>query len=271
MAGVPPIGELAREAYAGYRRHLDLQLAAALAFFASLALPPLAALALAGAERVFGREEVRAFAYNRVAAAVGPDVARLIAGAVEGYAVGRGSLPAVLGTIGLFVASAGLIYQAQLALRHVFEFEKPSDLKRVLRLRGVGLAAIAALVGLVMALFAALAVLSAVEILGSVSNATTTFAVALVALAATSLSYRWLSGRTIPWGAAIGGGVVATLSLLVGRSLFAIYIGVADVGSAYGSFAAVFVLLMWLYAISAVYLIGAEVARAWMALGDPPR
>jgi membrane protein len=271
MAGVPRMSALAREAYAGYRRHLDLQLAAALAFFASLSLPPLAAIALAGAERIFGSEEVREFAYDRVASAAGSDVARLIAGAVEGYSVGRGSLPAVLGTLGLFIASAGLIYQAQLSLRHVFELEKPSDLKRVLRLRGMGLAAIAALVGLVMALFAALAVLSAVEVLGSVSSATTTAAVALVVLTAAALSYRWLSGRTIPWGAAVGGGVVTTVSVLVGRSLFSVYIGLADVGSAYGSFAAVFVLLMWLYAFSAVYLIGAEVARAWMVLVDSPQ
>jgi membrane protein len=268
LAGMPGMKALVAEAYGGYRRHLDLQLAAALAFFASLALPPVAALVMAGVDRVYGQAAVGEYAFERLASTVGTDVAGLISDAVQNYTASRSGLPELLGVIGLFVASVGLVYQAQLALRHVFEYEKPRDFKRVLRLRGLGLAAMAVLVGLVVAVFGALTLINAVSPVGAFSSSATTAIMAIVALTATSLAYRWLSGRTVLWGAAIAGGVVTTAAVLIGRSLFGVYLGIADIGSAYGSFAAVFVLLMWLYALAVVFLIGAEVSRAWMVLVD---
>jgi membrane protein len=270
VAGAPRMQILVGEAYSGYRRHLDLQLAAALAFFSSLALPPVVALALAGAEAFFGRAEVRKLVYDRVASTAGPQVAQLIGDAVESYGFGQGSIPALLGTIGLFIASVGLVYQAQLALRHVFEIEKPSSFRRVLRLRGLGLAAVAVLVGLVVALFGVLALLGAVGALGPLTGGVTTAAVAATTFVAASLSYRWLSGHTVPWPASMAGGAFTTVVVLVGRSLLSVYLSLSGVGSAYGSVATVFVLLMWLYALAAVYLLGAEVARAWM-VASPTR
>jgi membrane protein len=259
---------LVAETYAGWRRHLDLQLAAALAFFSSLALPPLAALTLAGAEAIFGRDAVRDFAYQRLEASAGTEVARLLSGAVETYIAGRSGLPTVLAVVGLFFAATGLLYQAQLSLGHVFEFARPSDFKSTVRLRGLGLAGIVVAAVLVVALFGVLSLLSAIQVLSPAVSALTTAAIAATALAAAVFSYRWLSGRTVPWSAALAGGLFTTVSLLVGRSLLSAYLGVVGVGSAYGSVASVFVLLMWLYAIGVVFLVGGEVARAWMTLAE---
>ena len=267
MSRVPPIKALLAETLAGWGRHLDPQLAAAIAFFSSLALPPLLALILAAAEALFGSASVQEFVFSRIASTVGPDAARLLTSAISASRVTGGrDVAAIVGVVGLLVAATGLVFQAQAALGHVFEWKRESGLRHTVVLRALGLAAIAAAAALSVAVFAVISVLGALDVLGAVSAITSTFAVAVAAFGATVMSYRWLSGRRVPWSAALVGGGVTTVAVLIGRYLFQVYLGFVQVGSAYGGAGSVFVLLLWIYTIALVYLVGAEISRAWMVL-----
>ncbi len=172
------------------------------------------------------------------------------------------------GLVGLFVAATGLVYQAQMALAHVFEWERGGGVKHTLVLRALGLGAIVVPAALTVALFAAIAVLDALDAFARVNGLATGAAFAAVALAATLMSYHWLSGRRVPWDAAFAGAgsppwaccSAATCS----RSTCATRKSVRSTaaqdrssGSCCGSTPS-----------RIVYLVGAEVARAWMVVRE---
>lgn len=269
MKRLPPIRALGTEVFAGWGRHLDTQLAAALAFFSALALPPLMALTFAAAESIFGASAVQQVVYARVAETAGTSAAELLASAVSASRVSQAAGPAALvGLVGLLFAATGLVYQAQMALAHVFEWERGGGVKQTLLLRALGLGAIVVAAALTVALFATIAVLDALDVFARVNGLATGAAFAAVALAATLMSYHWLSGRRVPWDAAFVGAVIATLGVLLGRYGFQIYLRYARINSLYGSAGSIFGLLLWVYAVAMLYLVGAEVARAWMVVRE---
>ncbi len=258
------IRQLVAETVKGWGRHYDVQLAAALAFFSALSLPPLLALTLSAAERIFGQTEVAEFLYARLSETAGADAAALLRSAVEAVRVtGAGGMSTVVSVLGLLVAASGLVYQAQAALAHVFEWRRDGGIRHTLLLRAVGLAALAAVAALFVALFAALTIIDALEVFGAASGLVSGLAIAFAAFGATVLSYRWLSGRAVGWVASLLGAALTTVAVMIARWGFGIYLTYARPGTLYGSASSIFALLLWVYAVALMYLIGAEVARAW--------
>jgi membrane protein len=78
-----------------------------------------------------------------------------------------------------------------------------------------------------------------------------------VYIAAFTLLYRFLPDRRVHWRQAMLGGVITASLFVLGRWVIGKYILLAAPGSAYGSFGALVILLVWIYYAALVFFVGA--------------
>lgn len=102
-----------------------------------------------------------------------------------------------------------------------------------------------------------------VPFLGRFLNIALGFVFAFVVL---TLVYRYASSRPVPWRIAVVAATFAALAIELAKRIFGLYLAAASGVhgiSAYGSFTAVILLVLWAYYSSIVFLLGGVVAETW--------
>jgi len=255
------------------RRDASL-LAAGLSFFALISMAPFIVLSVAIGGAVFGHATARAELYERVAAEVGPEVARFVVGLAQGATDSLSlSIASIVGVVLLLWSSSKLFVETRRALHAVWEIAPPVEVRGAILgyLRARAFAAIGTVI--LGALF--LALLGSRVALGVVKRAvegsfldlswgvwsvldvviTLGMTTALVVLV-----FRVLPDRR-PRARAMWIGALATAMLFyLGRSLVGQYVSAGAIGSAYGAAGSIVVFLVWAYWSSLAFLFGARLA-----------
>jgi len=247
------------------------QLAAAMSYYALLALFPLAILAVGIFGLVIGEEQARDdvidFLTRRLPVtedAGRQDIASLLRGVVN-----SGGAFQALGAVGLLISATGLMGALRNALNTAFgqEERRPplrGKLVDVLLVVGVGVVFAASFVLTVGRQL--LADLGA-EVGGPLETATGllagtgSWALPLaVSLAVFTLLYRFIPAAEVRWAHAATGGLVATAGYELAKRGFSFYLGsFADYGAIYGALGAVVAFMFFVFLVANVFLLSAEV------------
>ena len=248
------------------------RLGAALAYYTAFSLAPLLVIVIAVAGLVFGPEAASGQIASQIKGVVGEDWARAIESMVASANKPSSSkMATALGIAMLFVGAAGLFGQLQDALNTIWKVQpKPGRgivgfiHDRFLSFSMVLGTAFLLLVSLVIS--AGLAALGSlfgqwgVSLVGQAVNLVTSFAVITLLFA---MIFRFLPDAKIGWRDVWLGAVVTSLLFSLGKFLIGLYLGQTGTASAYGAAGSLAVLLIWLYYSAQIFLLGAELTKAF--------
>jgi membrane protein len=249
------------------------RLAAALSYYTAFSLPPLLVAVIGVAGIVYGMDEVRERIMSQVADLVGTDSAKTLRDAVVEAQRSTGSGGAlVLGVLTLLFGASGAFGQLQDALNTIWEV-KPKKGGGLWRLIKARLLSFGTILGTGFLLLVSLAVSAAtgalVDNAGNVDwlapyIATLDIAASLVVITCLfALIFKILPDTAIEWRDVwVGAGLTAAL-FVVGKFAIGFYLGVNDVGSAYGAAGSVIVILVWIYYSALILFFGAEFTQVW--------
>jgi membrane protein len=249
------------------------RLAAALSYYMAFSLPPLLVAVIGVAGVVYGVDEVREKIMSQVAGLVGTTSAATLGEAVLDAQRSTGTGGALLlGLLTLLVGATGAFGQLQDALNTIWEVEpkEGQGFWRLLRSRwlsfgtilGAGFlllvsltvsAAIGALVDTTSDIEWMAPYIAALDILASLIVVTSLFALIFKVLPDTAIQWRdvWV-------GAALTAGL-----FVIGKFAIGFYLGVSEVGSAYGAAGSVIVIMVWIYYSALILFFGAEFTQVW--------
>jgi membrane protein len=261
-----------RERVAEFMKESPFEKAAAVSYYALLALAPLLLVVLAIAGLAFGADAVRAGVVAELRGLIGEKGGEAIELVLENATMpSEGALALVLGMATLLLGASGVFIQLQSALNGIWDVEpmrKGNALWIFLRHR---LASIAMVVGLGFLMLVSLVVSAALNAVNQrygahvpwplaweVLNALGSLCVITLMIA---MIYRFLPDVRIPWRDVWLGALVTAVLFTVGKSAIGVYLGRASFGSSYGAAGSVVVLVVWVYYASLIFFVGAEITH----------
>ncbi|KRB18388.1 YihY/virulence factor BrkB family protein [Mesorhizobium loti] len=265
--------DLLRESVVGFVNDNALSHGAAMAFYAATSLAPVLIIVVAIAGIAFGHDAAQLALSAQISGLMGSESAALLQTALEGASSrSSGTLAAIVGVVTLFVTASAVFGEMQQALNAIWKVEtKGSSLSRLLRARAASLGLVAALGFMLLVSLVASAAISALgdmisaqlpfgEFVLSAINTLISFALISVMFAAI---YKVLPDRALEWRDVGIGAVVTAALFTLGKSLIGWYIGTSAIASSYGAAGGLLVILLWVYYSSEIFLLGAELTRAY--------
>jgi membrane protein len=246
--------------------------AAAVSYYALLALAPLLLVVLAIAGLAFGADAVRGRMVTELRGLVGEKGGDAIELVLENAALpDKGALALVLGMATLLVGASGVFIQIQAALNSIWDVapaRKGNALWNFLRHR---LVSIAMVVGLGFLMLVSLVVSAALNAVNERYGARVPWPMAWEALNALgslgvitlliAMIYRFLPDVRIPWRDVWLGAFFTALLFTFGKAAIGAYLGRASFGSSYGAAGSVVALVVWVYYASLIFFLGAEITH----------
>lgn len=250
------------------------RLAAALAFYAILAIPPLLVLISALVGQFAGADTAQQAIVDQVGQVLGAQGTQAIATILDAAAQPINlSLTAVVSVAVLFFSASGVFVQLQDALNTVWNVMPDPDagLKNTIRKRLVSFAVILAVAVLFLLL---LAISSAVAFLGDVLNQFLPGTLPTIRIlngavgfgllvAVFALIYKTLPDAQIQWRDVGMGAVVTAVLFALGIVLIGFYLQYSDPTSSYGAAGSLIVLLIWVYYSAQIFFFGAEFTQVY--------
>jgi len=250
-----------------------LRLAAALSYYAVFSLVPLLFLVVAIAGFVFDDPGAVEEVVSQVTSVAGSEVGDTIESLLETVRAQRGATLSVGIVLAAFSAS-GVLQQVQAVLGlifHVPESRRRRGAKGWLVRRGI---AVAMALGLALLVFTPIVAVAAVDglvgllpaalgWLGPVLRLIVPGVSALLLMAVVGLTFQTLTPVKIPWKAAIRGGASTAVIAAGGAFLMGLYLNRASTAGTLGALGGVAILLLFFFAMWAVYLFGAEVTKVY--------
>ena len=247
--------------------------AAAISYYALLALFPLAILIVAMAGLVIDNDSARARVIEAILDRVplSADAGRIELEEILATVTSSSGATGLIGAAFLLVAASGVMGALRFALNTVWEVEDPRPPLRgkvldVLLVLGAGL-----LVAVSLTLTFVVRLVSNVseEELGAVGGpvadavlATGRVLPAVLALGVFTAMLRFLPSAPVRWRHALIGGLVAALGYEGTKTLFALYLeNVADLSAVYASLGTVVAFLVFVWLTANLFLFGAELAH----------
>lgn len=269
---LPPALRTLRERLQDFMEESPFEKAAAVSYYALLALAPLLLVVLAIAGLAFGADSVRARVVAELRGLVGEKGGEAIELVLENAALpAEGTVALALGMATLLVGASGVFIQLQSALNGIWDVEparKGNALWLFLRHR---LVSIAMVVGLGFLMLVSLVVSAALNAVNERYGAHVPWPMAWEALNALgslcvitlliAMVYRFLPDQRIPWRDVWLGALVTAVLFTVGKTAIGAYLGRASFGSSYGAAGSIVVLVVWVYYASLIFFVGAEITH----------
>jgi membrane protein len=246
---------------------------AAIAFYIVTAFAPVLYIAAAVAGMVFGWDAATSALRAEIARLVGPDGAHIVHIALRNTLVNHnGFWPNLAGALLVIATASGVFGEMQTALNAIWKASpRGFTVWELVRTRLLSLGLVLALgflllISLVMnAMVTALgARIGYVLPIGGAFAAVTNFAVSFGLIAALfAVIYKVLPDVALQWRDVIAGALGTAVLFLAGEYLIALYLGSGLVGYRYGAAGGLFVLLIWIYYTTQVFLLGAEFTKVY--------
>lgn len=254
-----------------------LSMAAAVSFYTVFSLPSLLLIVIAIVGFVFDTDTARTRLQQEADQYFGTRTSEQIDGVVENAKQPQGrTLATVFGIGALLFGATGALSQLQDGLNKIYRVEpdpslggmKQFVLKRIMSLAMVLVVAFLLLVALVISAFLSTVGDFIGDWVGSgvTSNVVwflhlmTSLAIILVLFGAI---FKVLPDAEVGWKDAAIGGLFTALLFISGKSLFSLYLGKSDVGSAYGAAGSLLLMIMWIYYSALILLLGAQFTWCW--------
>jgi membrane protein len=249
-----------------------LSYGAAIAFYIVTAFAPVLYIAAAVAGMVFGWEAATSALRREIAHLVGPDGAKLVHAALHNTLVNRqGFWPNLIGAVLLLVTASGVFGEMQTALNAFWKAKPRFSLWELIRTRLLSLGLVLALGFLLLISLVMNAVVTALgdrieyvlpigKALAQIAN----FGISFVLIAALfGAIYKVVPDVELEWGDVIASALGTAALFLAGEYLIALYLGSGLVGNRYGAAGGLFLLLLWIYYTTQVFLLGAEFTKVY--------
>jgi membrane protein len=250
-----------------------LSRAASIAYFTLFSLSPLLVIAMAIAGAAFGEDAARGAVEDQLRGLLGRDAAEAIQAAIRGAAnVGTGTLAGVFGLGMLLLTASGAFGEIQSALNTIWKTEVPSaGVSHLLKAKAAAVGLVAATGFLLLTSLIVSAVIAAVgtwmqgRLPGSAGLIEAVNATVSLLLLATLFGaiYKVLPDRRIAWRDVAVGALITAALFTAGKSAIGLYIGGAGIAGSFGAAGSLAAVLVWIYYSSLIFLLGAEITRAW--------
>jgi membrane protein len=260
---------LFRDAAAAWLDHNAPRLGAALAYYAVLSLAPLLILVVAVCGYFFGDAAVRGQVYWQVSEAVGTETAAVVQSLLTGIHQPAGVNLAAAGI--LLVGASGVFVELRDALNYIWGAPPHTGSGFWLFIRDRFFSfAIVLTVGFLLSL--SVAASAGINLIVNLTDLhfsppvleTGNFVIAfLVKAVLFALVYRFIPEVHVEWRDVAMGAILTTVLFQIGTYLIGVYLGKAEIGSAYGATGSMVALLVWIYYSAQVFLYGAELTHVY--------
>lgn len=246
---------------------------AAIAFYAVTALAPVLFIATAIAGLVLGRSAASGAVRYQLRRIMSRDSADLVQLAILHVRGGHHTLwGSLIGVVALIVTASGVFTEIEDALNVIWKAPRTeSYFYQLLRGRVVSLAMV---FGLGVLLLLSMIVASGVGMLGRLLDHYTNlselvmgpmnFAASFIFVSLLFAAiYKILPNKKLEWRDVIVGACGTALLFEAGQALIGLYLANFVAANIYGAAGGVIVLLVWVYYSAQIFLLGAEITKAW--------
>ncbi len=268
----PAFVELLKSTASKWNYHNAPRLGAALAYYALLSVAPLLILLVAICGLVFKQTAERQL-LQQVAAVAGYSSAKTVRMLLESTHRANGLLAAVVALLSLLFGASGVFVELRAALNTIWEAPpQASTWRGFLWQRLASFAMVIALGLLLLASLILSAVFTMVEkffsgvvplhftVLSEAGN----FFISLAGMAVLfALIFKFVPEVSIHWRDVAIGAIATAVFFSIGKTLLALYLGTAGVGSAYGAAGSLVALIVWVYYSAQIFLFGAVFTRVY--------
>jgi membrane protein len=265
---------MVRKTAAGWMEDDAPSKGAAIAYYAMFSMAPLLFIMIAVAGLFFGADAVRGAVFAQVADLMGDNGAEAVQEMLANVSEPATGAWATLLSMGVLIFGATTVFaQLQSALDAIWKVpEEAAKAQRQnaiwafvkSRLLSFGLVLSLAFLIIVSLLFStAMSALGkwwgpafgAWETVAHVANVAVAFALLTVVFAAI---FKFMPRATIEWRDVWVGAAVTSLLFAVGKFLIGLYLGKGDVGSNFGAFGSMVIVMVWVYYSAQIFLLGAK-------------
>lgn len=264
---------LVRQSIEGFAADSALSHAAAMAFYAATALAPILLIVISVAGIFVGPEAAQLALSAQLSGLLGPQGADLLKSVVDSAAdAGQGAFAASLAVVTLILGASGVFGEMQSSLNQIWKVQPPAtSIRGLIRARAASLGLVASLGFLLLVSLLASAVITAFSdyinarlpvgpVLLSIVN--TLVSLTLIAVLFGAI-YKVLPDRRLAWRDIRFGAILTAVMFTIGKALIGWYLGTSAIASSYGAAGSIIILLLWVFYSSAIFLLGAEVTRAY--------
>ena len=282
------VAKLLKSAASNWNDHQAPRLGAALAYYMLLSIAPLMIFVVSVSGMVFNRTRAEEGLLARIQQVTGYSGAHTVHMLLEdARRPGTGALATCIAFLTLLFGASGVFIELRESLNIVWDApQRHSSLWRemvserltsFLMVSGFALLLLASL--LVSAMFTVMAKFFSAYIpvhaavLGEAAN----FLISFVAVAILfALIFKFVPDVPIAWRDVTIGAIATAFLFTIGKSLLALYIATAGIGSTYGAAGSLVALVVWVYYSAQIFFFGAEFTRAYADAvgshsGDRPR
>jgi membrane protein len=252
---------------------------AALAYYSLFSIAPLLFLIISIAGLVFGPDAVRGMLFAQIASLMGQNGAEAIEEMLAHVSEPKTGTWATALSVAVLLFGASTVFgQLQTALDTIWrvpaedkEQDKRSGIWTFIRSRLLTFGMVLGLAFLVTVSLILSSMLSALgkwwapmfgpwEAVAHALDIAVNFGALTVVFAAI---YKLMPRASIQWRDVWVGGFVTALLFVIGKFLIGLYLGKADVGSSFGAFGSLVIVMVWVYYSAQIFLLGAEFTWAY--------
>lgn len=268
-----PTFTLLKEAAAAWWRDEAPSKGAALAYYSMFSIAPLLFIMIAVAGLFFGADAVRGVVFAQLGDLMGENGAEAVQEMLANVSRPETGGWAAALSIGVLIFGATTVFgQLQAALDAIWEVpeqakaEQHNAIWTFVKSRLLSFGLVLALAFLVIVSLVMSAAMSALgkwwgpafgewERLAHGVNLVVSFGVLVLIFAAI---YKLMPRARIEWRDVWVGAAVTVLLFIVGKFLIGLYLGKSDVGSSFGAFGSIVIVMVWVYYSAQIFLLGAE-------------
>jgi membrane protein len=252
-----------------------MQVAAAVAYYATFSLAPVLVIALAVAGFVFGEQAAGGQIVHQIEGTIGAPAAELVQDVLKGaYAHGNSFVASLISIGVLLFGASGVFLELQDGLNTIWKVRRKPGMAiwDMAQNRFWSFVLVLATGLLLLALLILTAALSAIhKLLGpealpglqsgwQVLENGLSFVFVLLLF---TLIYRILPDVSLDWRHLWIGAAITALLFTLGRFLIGLYLAKTSTASAFGAAGSLAVVLLWLYYSALVFLTGAEISKVY--------
>lgn len=265
---------LIKETIKGWRKDKASRLAAALALYTILSIPPMLVLAVGIAGQLTDEAAARQTIVSQVERVMGAQASEVIATILEAASQPVGlSLATAVSLVVLFFSASGVFVQLQDALNTIWEVMPAPEQGIITRIkkRGVSFVMVLAL-GLLLIIL--LLVSSLVSLLDQVLSEILPFSITwarlfnygflfLMATVLIAVVFKVIPDVKIAWRDVLVGSAVTAVLFALGVVGITLYMRHSDPTSSYGAAGSLIILLLWVYYSAQIIFLGAEFTQVY--------
>jgi membrane protein len=251
---------------------------AAIAYYSLFSIAPLLFIVITVAGLIHGPDAVRGVVFAQVADLMGEAGAEAIREMLANVSdPGTGSMAAIVSTALLVFGATTVFGQLQTALDDIWQVPERARAPQenavwtFIKGRLLSLGLVLALAFLIVVSLVLSAALSALgkwwgpmfgewTTVAQVVNQAASFGMLVLVFAAI---YKFMPRARIEWRDVWVGAAVTVALFTIGKFLIGLYLGKSDVGSSFGAFGSIVVVMVWVYYSAQIFLLGAEFTWAY--------